>query len=46
VDPVAVAIAAAALAALVRFKVGVIPVIAASGLLGVAAWALKTSGWA
>jgi chromate transporter len=45
-DPVSVAIAAAALAALVRFKVGVIPVIAASGLLGVAAWALKTSGWA
>jgi hypothetical protein len=30
-----------ALAALVRYKVGVIPVIAASGLAGVALWALR-----
>ena len=43
VDAAALAIAALAALALVRFKLGVIPVIAACGALGVL---LKTSGWA
>jgi chromate transporter len=43
VDVAALAIAALAALALVRFKLGVIPVIAACGALGVL---LKTTGWA
>ncbi|RFP80250.1 chromate efflux transporter [Hydrogenophaga borbori] len=43
VDAAALVIAALAALALVRFKLGVIPVIAACGALGVL---LKTSGWA
>ncbi len=41
-DPLAVAIGTVALVAMVRFKVGVIPVITASGIAGVLAWALRT----
>jgi chromate transporter len=39
---VALALAAAAAVALLRFKVGVIPVIAASGWQG---WLLRWAGW-
>ncbi len=41
-DVVSAAIGAVALVALVRFKVGVIPVIAASGLAGVLTWWLRS----